>query len=471
MTTSAHAFVGFLGGCLLASCVQATAPNNEGDKSTESATKPAPPSQPTPAQPPKTDSHRAWVGVDGVGLHVIDEHGWRVALETRAPVRDLLEFNGQLFVLSAFGVQHAGIGQGETVAEIKRDIYSQIGDPLALATADGREFWVAGPLGVAHYTDTWQVTPVAATNPNPTNIDVAVDRTGGPWLLYGSLFHHHGGSWQPLADTSITSPLALLPDPRNDVMLAHAGCQADARACVVSRVTADAAPTRIELPVDECTDYGMLAMSPDGLRAVLAGRCGLVRFELVGDAKPVRLGLDAGWPGQPLHSLALDARGRVWASTNNSVMIIAADGQIADYPIAQLGDIAGPVGPLLVQGDGPEPPTLGRERTGGLAGVIVVLDGETKKPLPGVSVELCRHLPPAGERPPDPDRSPCAGVESTQKTTTDDDGRFQLASVPIGHYYFGVEIDGRWARGQPKSMTMRAGMDGNVGKVVVAVPN
>jgi hypothetical protein len=383
MTTSGHAFVGFLGCCLLASCSQPSTPNSEGNKAAEPATKPAPP---IPAQPPPPAIHRAYVGVDGVGLHVLDEKGWRLQVETRAPIRDMLEFNGQLFLLSAFGVEHVSEGQTRTVAEIERKTYEQIGEPVTLATPDGREFWVAGPLGVARYSSahatggSWEITPVATSN--PTSIDVTVDRIGSPWLVFGSLFRHHGGSWQPLADASITSPRALLPDPRNDVVFVHGGCQADARTCVVWRASADAAATRIELPADECTDYDQMAVNLNGTQAAIAGRCGLVRFELVGDPKPVHLGVDAGWPGQPLHSLALDARGRVWAGTNNSVMIIAADGQIADYPIAQLGDVAGPVGPLLVEGEGPPPPTLGRERTGGLTGVIVVLDGDNKKPLP-----------------------------------------------------------------------------------------
>jgi hypothetical protein len=466
MSTSSHHLAALTVCGLLAACVQPSAPSKD-DSPVKRSDKPAPPTTP-PVQPPATASPRAYVSIDGVGLHVLDEKGWRLELETRAPIRDMLQFNGQLFVLSAFGVQQAAQGQAQTVAKIERDIYSQIGDPLALASGDGLEFWVAGPLGVAHYTGSWQLTPVAASN--PTNVDVALDRTGVPYLLFGSLFRQQGGSWQAHADASITTALALLPDPRNDAMLVHGGCQADLRTCVVLRASVDAPAARIELAADECTDYDQIAMSPDATKAVIAGRCGLVRFELVGEPKPVRLGLDAGWPGQPLRSLGLDARGRVWAGSNNSVTIIAADGKIDDYPIAQLGDIAGAVGPLIVEGDGPPPPTLGRERKGNLTGVIVVLEGETKKPLPGVALELCSRLAPAGELPPDPKRSPCAGVPTTHATTTDGEGKFELTSVPIGDYYFGAEIDGQWARGKAKSLTMRAGMNGNVGKVTVIVP-
>jgi hypothetical protein len=477
MTTSAHGLAGLLGCCcLLAACLQPPSERDDPAKADATvdakaevkveakaaAADPKGPVQPSPA----STSARAYVGVDGVGLHVLDEKGLRMEVETRAPTRDMLLLDGQLFVLSAFGVQRVSGGQAQTIAEIDRETYSQIGDPLAFASTDGQTFWVAGPQGVARHAGAWELTPVTASN--PTSIDLALDRAGVPHLAFGSLFRYQGGSWQPVAEA--TSPLALLPDPHRAAMLVHGGCQADSRACVVLRATADAPPTRIELPADACTDYGHMAVSADGTRAAIAGRCGLLRFELGPEAKPVRLGIADGWPGQPLRSLALDATGRVWAGTNNSLMIIAADGAIEDFPIGQLNEIAGPVGSLLVVGDGPPPPTLGRVRHGDLTAVMVVLDGTTKRPLPGVPVELCSHLPPAGELPPDPVRSPCAGVESTHKVTTDGDGRFAISNIPIGHYYFGVEIDGRWARGQPKALNMRAGMNGNVGKITVAVP-
>lgn len=479
MHTTSRRFAVLTGCWLLAACVQPSAPtgqdNQDGADSAKSPAKSPDKSAPNPsiAEPAPasaTAGARAFVGVDGVGLHVLDGRGWRLELETRAPIRDMLLLDGQLFVLSAFGVQRVKDGQAQTLAEIDRETYSQIGDPLALASTDGKTFWVAGPLGVARYSGTWELTPVAAST--PASIDVALDRAGTPYLAFGSLFRYQDASWQPLADASITSALALLPDPRSDAMLVHGGCQADLRTCVVWRTIADAPPTRIDVAADDCSDYGRMAVSADGTRGVIAGRCGLLRVGLDPneEAKPVRLGIAEGWPGQPLRSLALDAAGRVWAGTNDSLMIIAADGATADFPIGQLGDIAGPVGPLLVEGDGPPPPTLGRVRNGDLTGVMVVLDGADKRPLPGVPVELCSHLPPGGELVPDPARSPCAGVESTLTTTTDGEGRFAVSNIPIGHYYFGVEIDGRWARGQPKALNMRAGMNGNVGKVTVAVP-
>jgi hypothetical protein len=189
--------------------------------------------------------------------------------------------------------------------------------------------------------------------------------------------------------------------------------------------------------------------------------------------------LDARSPIRDL--LALDGRlfvlsafgvqrldgGRVWVGTNNGVTIVAEDDGIEEYPIARLGELAGAIGPILVEGHGPPAPPLGRARVGGLTGTIVLREGEATRPLANARVELCNRLPPGPELVPDPTRSPCAGVDSIHALTTDAEGRFEVEGLPIDHYYFGVEIEGRWARGQPKALNMRAGMSGNVGKVFV----
>lgn len=451
----------------LLACGQPSSPASSGEP-TPSDKAPRVEPAPTELRPPTPT--RAYVGVDGVGLHVIDEQGWRRLLDSRAPVRDLLEIDGALFGLSAFGIQRIdAAGQAETVAAIDQAIYSQLGEPVALAGVDGREFWVAGLLGVARYVEGgWQATPVDGRT--PARPDLACDRAGRPWLALGELFQREQDRWRPLADIE---PLALLADPRSEAMLVHVGCRSDT--CVLLRISESV--TRLELPItfstpgtgliDECSDHDRMAVSPDGTQAVLAGRCGLVRFNLDGEPKPRRVGLAEGWPGQPLRSVALDDGGRVWIGTQNGVTIVDAENRIEEYPLAKLGELAGPVGPILVLGHGPPPPPLGRVRIGGLTGTVVQRDGDDQRPLAKVRVDLCNRLPPGPEPAPDPTRSPCAGVDSVHTITTDADGRFELTEVPIDHYYFGVEIDGRWRRGQPKALNMRAGMSGNVGKVVV----
>jgi hypothetical protein len=455
-----------LGSCLLVACVQASPPAGEREASKKASNEATstPPVEPTPAaKPPEPLLNRAYVSVDGVGLHVLDDGGFRLLLEMRSSIRDMQLVDGQLFVLSPFGVQRIDAdGRSEDVAELDGPIYAKIGDPLALANIDGQA-WVAGALGVARHSGTWQLTPVEASSV-PSNTDLAIDRAGRPWLVLGSLHRYRDDAWQKVALEAGSEPLALAADPRSEAMFIHAGCKAQKGMCLLLRANGDETPTQISVPVGECSDYSHIAVSSDGASVALAGRCGLVRQNLEGEAQPFALGLDAGWPGQPLRSFVLDAGGRMWAATHDSLLIVASAG-VQEYPLAQLTDIAGPVSAMVVVGEGPPAPTLGSVSTGGISGTLVV--GSDKRPVPGAKLEVCNRLPPGAQTEPDPTRSLCAGVEGVQATTTDSEGRFEFSNLAIGHYYFGVELDGRWVRARPKALTMRAGMTGNVGKVPV----
>jgi hypothetical protein len=422
----------------------------------------------------------AYLAVDGVGVHVLDAQGWRLHHASRSNIADMLALDGQLHVLSAFGVQRVGDdGQATTLAELGREDFATLGSLETLGSADGREFWVAGREGVGHFTGSWALTPLAEIGPAEANspvdptVDLAVDHAHTPWLIHAGVFVHREGKWVGV-DTPPLSfsahPLAVAADARAKTVVIHAGCDAEGQHCAVLR-DREGSVTRYELDAGGCPELDRLALSPNAKLAVIAGRCGLIRVNLdePGGA-PTRVELDAGWPGQPLRSLAIDDSGRVWAGTNNGLTLVGPDDALGDYPLAALGDISGPLTAIVVRGEGPPPPTLGRVRHGGLSATIVTLEQGRKQPVAGAKVELCNKLPPPAPGAPDPTRSPCAGVEGVHATTTDAQGRLRVDNVPIDHYYIGVELDGRWIRGVPKAMSMRAGMQGNIGSVVVERP-
>src|SRR5262249_7539186 len=117
MHDSPNRLAALIGACLLACVPPKPASDGDAEKS------PPAPSEPTTPKPPDapapTPVDRAYVSVDGVGLHVLDERGWRLLLATHAPIRDMLMHDGRLFVLSAFGVQYVDAdGKTETVVEI-----------------------------------------------------------------------------------------------------------------------------------------------------------------------------------------------------------------------------------------------------------------------------------------------------------------------------------------------------------------
>jgi hypothetical protein len=132
------------------------------------------------------------------------------------------------------------------------------------------------------------------------------------------------------------------------------------------------------------------------------------------------------------------------------------------FALAGLTEIGGIVDHLVVIGDGPALPALSPARRGGLKGKLV----RAGAPVANATLELCD----ASGRSPvtaDPTRSACDGVPTEATLTSDADGAWEVADLPVGGYTIAVEVDGRWGVGATRSMNMRAGMTGNVGNVAV----
>ena len=454
---------------LASACNGPAAPDSKPDAKPEPAA-----TQPTPA--PAAQPGLAYLNVDGVGVYRLEDHNLQLHVPSRSPIVDLLRLEGQLYLLSSFGVQQVtGVNQTQAVAELDRPSSAQLGSLVAFGSADGSEFWVAGREGVGRYSDgAWTITPLAEIGggAKPASIDLAVDATGLPWLQLGALHWYRDGSWQAL-EPGAGSPIALWPDASSRAMYLNFGCSDNPATCTLTRRHGSSAKN-YQTPAGDCRELPKLALSSDGSRAVLGGRCGLLRLRLDTPelTSEMLLARADGWTGQPLRSLGIDDRGRVWVGTNEGLTLVDAgpEASVQEFAVAELTDMSGAVTALIVSGEGPPPPTRGQVRTGGLKATLVTELEGAKLPVAGARVELCSRLPVGGELPPDPARSPCAGVEPTHTAVTDAQGSFVAESLPISNYYVGVEIDGRWARGVPKALHMRAGMTGNVGKLVVAVP-
>ena len=417
----------------------------------------APAPKPKPKPKPST-SGLAFINLRGVGIYRVDPDGWHELYAPRSPVRDLVELGGHLHLLSNSGVERlSSVGQVEQLATFGREVYAELGAPQTLA-GDGELLWVLGQAGVARWDGEWQTTPLEsiASAPDSSARALVTDSGGTPWLLLGGrVYRKQEGSWVALELADASGPaLGLLASP--EATLIHAGCSSGT--CTVLRHTGEGTQVQ-RLAADTCTDYDALALSPGGEFVVLAGRCGVLRA--AGDAaSDLHLTRAQGWHGQPVQSLAVDTGGRVWVGTNNGLSIVDAQGHIEDYPQGQLSDISGVMADIVVRGDGAPAPYLGPERHTSLGGVAVrVVDGE-KLAIANAKIELCRTLPL--ER----GASPCTGSESRRESITDAGGKFAFSELVLDHYYLHVELDDGWARGEPRAMNLRAGMTGNVGKVV-----
>lgn len=407
-------------------------------------------------EPPSPSAEGGWalVNVEGAGVYRSDAEGWRHHHGARRPIHDIAEIGGELHTLTAFGVQRLDAeGRTQPVAALEGSDYSTLGEPRTLV-AGGRGLWVLGERGVGRWDGGWTITGFEALGVEPEGASLAVDGRGRAWLAGPGLHRHDSGEgWVAVdlpAEAKKTAEIqAVVADARGS-LFAHAGCTATD--CALIRwATGQPEPELRRVANGGCVDYPGLAT----LRSAVAftGPCGLLFNDA--SAPSPRTSSAGEWSGQAMTALAEDLLGRIWIATPEGLSILDAKGELTQLPLAKLVDVAGPVTRILVRGAAPLP-ELGAERRGGLGGTLV---GAADQPLADRSVELCARS--AG----DEGDSPCAGVEPRASATTDAEGTFSVDDLPLANYRIYVEVDGRWRRARPRSMTMRAGMVGNLGKL------
>lgn len=471
----------------LAACSSPTSPSPQAKPGSAEGTQastspeaiPATDVEPTTEPPAPVDSSpgaggRAWVDVARVGVFAIDDQGWQFVATSRAPIRDIGVVGGQLHLLNSFGIHRSSsLTDMTTLAAIARPEYEKLGEPLAMA-GDGARFWVVGPRGVGRFDRTWTFTPASELDPavTPGSEAVAVDADGRAWLAWAGLHRSEAEGWArvELPQARGRGAVAVVASRDRAVVLVHAGCGPvpgeDQDRCALVRMRGEEATT-YEFPVDPGVELGSLALSSDGTEAAVAGAWGLARLDLEQPDQPARVVTHAGsaaagaWVGVAPDSLAIDDGGRVWAGIGQVLVVVDPAGEIQRYPLAKLNDMSGTIDGVRVDGAGPPPPSLGQERRGGLR-ATVVREHKGGAPVVGAKVELCSHataLDASGSR--------CAPEAVLATLTTDDAGEIEAPDLPLDAYSISVDLGDHWAIAHAQPSTMRVGMTGNIGKVVV----
>jgi ligand-binding sensor domain-containing protein len=147
-------------------------------------------------------------------------------------------------------------------------------------------------------------------------------------------------------------------------------------------------------------------------------------------------GRDQGLPADKINDLVVDASGRLWVATDAGIAVQDGTGgwQAATSATSGLNDSR--IVALAVTGAPALPPPSETVRTAEVRGRIVA-DGS---PVAGTSVLLCSESPKSFF-----DESPCEAMAVALAATTDADGNFTLADVPIGTFSLAVQrADGQW---------------------------
>ncbi|MBN2550439.1 MAG: hypothetical protein JXB15_14845 [Anaerolineales bacterium] len=166
-----------------------------------------------------------------------------------------------------------------------------------------------------------------------------------------------------------------------------------------------------------------------------------------------------------IRSIAADARGRVWVSTQWGLAVFA-NGSWQAYRMDNSELVENDIWSAVVFAGGPTLPEAQDKPKGILSGQILEAGGN---PLADAPVEICVEQLGSifyGD-------TPCSDQPFMLKTMTDGDGRFILPDVPAGYYIITVNSGDGWAQltGQYSAFSERvlvgAGDDVDVGELTL----
>ncbi len=255
----------------------------------------------------------------------------------------------------------------------------------------------------------------------------------GPSLLVS----FDGTSWKNYgADVGIphSGPQALLYSRRGGLLAGAQGAlyqlSDDRFVTVVSsdRFAAASGVSRFAEPIAD------LAETPDG-QIWIATPAGLFAWD---GLSLQRSGREDGLPSSQINDLALDAQGRLWVATAHGIATRTAGGWEIGVPSSSgLGDSA--LAALAVSGEPTLPAPDRTIKTTAISGRVI----EHGAALTSTTVELCSELPILDLRA--AQGSLCSDQFYSARATTDAQGGFRFANVPLGTYAVAVKTSaGRW---------------------------
>lgn len=167
-------------------------------------------------------------------------------------------------------------------------------------------------------------------------------------------------------------------------------------------------------------------------------------------------GLIGGWG----RAIACDAQGRVWVGTDWEATVFDGS-QWLTYTQATSGLVANQIFSILCYRAGPSSlPLPHGSRAGSASGKVL----RQSAPLAGAEVNIAWDVSTIFSGP-----TPCKG--DVYKATTDDEGRFSIADIPIGVYEYAIYIpeDNKWyavtSYGTPVEIHIISGENTDIGEI------
>jgi streptogramin lyase len=386
---------------------------------------PAPGPDTTDARAARTGEQpaTAWLGTKS-GVVALDHAGFRVAIPGLRSVRDMaLGPDGTLWVASIGAVHRLRAGEVDQVGDFRSP-----GSVDHVATGPDGALWATSFSGVARYDgEGWALFGKDQLGEGVTLLnDIAVDDRGRVWVVSANAIHvREADAWRTL-------PAGEHPEQRffKRIVASTEGTVFAAQTAGVLRIAGDAV-TQVETGPGFFSISGLAVGPPGTLHVASLGA--IVRIPAGGEPRTwSRKSND--FTGRMVLAVGADSRGRTWASTDDGLVVIDADGTVEQWRTGTVPALTDSIEQILVSGEGPELPPPGEQATGAVEGRLVRGD----EPVVGARIEVCRR-PSLVFR-----DSPCGEAPFAQSAVTGEGGAFRFEGLPVGTWRFAVRQDDKW---------------------------
>lgn len=415
------------------------------------------------AAPSDTSTGIACFGTLSLGISCLGSDGWQSydrdnsSLSTNSILDIATCPDGRIAVIGSQGV---ATFDGADWKEYSADLNAVIGAD-GLACDSNNSFWVAFMSGISHWDgNTWTTYPSETVAPGGgASIfkDVATAADGAIWAISDATISKYDGSnWtvykegQGLSERFYISSLAL--DSKGQPWIGHSNglLYFDGESWQSYRNPDTASINSLAI---DSQDRVWAASSTNGLYLYEGG--GWTQYDLTKEAGV----------SNNARSVAVDARNRVWITTDYGLAVFDGASWTAFYMhTADL--VENDLHNLALVSGGPDLPALSKKDPGILNARVLDPSG---LPIANAPVEICvLTLGPMyyGE-------TPCSDQPFVMKSQTDADGNFSITDLPPGYYSITIYADGGWSQlvGQFGSFServlIRSGQTTNIGDITL----